>query len=105
MKIDQNLQPTGNIPSDAVQNSKSSRTEESVQNGLRTDYDGTDTVQVSSKFADAQQLTAKLQQLPDVRNDRVSALREKIQQGSYKPDATDVAEALLNDPLNRLGRG
>jgi len=103
MKVDpNNLQSIANSQSDSVQNAKTSRSEQSKTDSLATDPagSGSDTVQVSSKFAEVQQLTTKLQQVPDVRTDRVSALKAKIQQGTYNPDAADVAESILQDPLN-----
>jgi flagellar biosynthesis anti-sigma factor FlgM len=50
-----------------------------------------------------QQLTAKVQQLPDIRSERVAALKEQIQKGTYNPDAADVADALLNYAVNQGG--
>jgi flagellar biosynthesis anti-sigma factor FlgM len=44
-----------------------------------------------------------LQALPDVRADRVSSLKQQIERGTYKPDPTGVAGAILKDPLNRSG--
>ena len=108
MKVDPNLQSIANAQSDAVQNAKASRPDQSKPantEGLATDASGgSDTVQVSSKFAEAQRLTTKLQQTPEIRGDRVAALKTKIQQGAYKPNSADVAEALLRDQLNPSGK-
>ena len=111
MKVDPNIQSIANAQSDAVQNAKASRPDPSKPaqtaqtDGLATDATGgSDTVQVSSKFAEAQQLTTKLQQTPEIRADRVAALKAKIQQGTYKPNSADVAEALLRDQLNSSGK-
>jgi len=104
MKVDPNLQPIANVQSDAVQNAKASRAQEAISDGRTTDIDRPDTVEVSSKFAEVQQLTSKLQQLPDVRSDRVAMLKDQIQQGTYQPDPSNVADALLNDPLNQGGQ-
>ncbi len=100
MKVDpNNLQSIANGQSDAVQNAKASRSEQSKTGSLANDAGGaSDTVQVSSKFAEVQQLTTKLQQVPDVRTDRVSALKAKIQQGTYKPSAADVAGSTCKTP-------
>lgn len=104
MKIDPNLQPIGNLQSDAVQNAKTSRAQESTSEDRTAQLDGSDTVQVSSQFAQVQQLTSRLQQLPDIRTDRVAALRERIHQGTYNPDPAAVASALLNDPLSHAAK-
>jgi flagellar biosynthesis anti-sigma factor FlgM len=104
MKIDPNIQSIVNAQADAVQNAKTSRAQGPNADGGATSIDGSsDTVQVSSKFAEVQQLTAKLQQLPDVRTERVAALKEKIQQGTYNPDPAAVADALLNNAVNQGG--
>lgn len=101
MKIDPNLQSTVNSQSDAVQNPKTSRAQEAIQEGRSTEINGSDTVQLSSKFVEVQQLTAKVQQLPDIRSERVSILKQKIQQGTYKPDPAEVADALLNNAVSQ----
>lgn len=103
MKVDPNLQSIVNVQSDAVQNAKTNRAQESSSGTGTTQVDGQDTVQFSPKFAEVQKLTNKLQQLPDVRSDRVSALKQQIQQGTYKPDPSEVASAILGDPLNQGG--
>ena len=104
MKIDPNLQSIVNSQSDAVQNAKTSRAQEAIQEGRSTEINGSDMVQLSSRFAEVQQLTAKVQQLPDIRSERVSILKQKIQQGTYKPDHAEVADALLNDAANKGGK-
>lgn len=103
MKVDPNLQSIVNVQSDAVQNAKTTRAQESNSEYGTTQVDGQDTVAFSPKFAEVQNLTSKLQQLPDIRSERVSALKQQIQQGTYNPDPADVAAAILGDPLNRGG--
>jgi negative regulator of flagellin synthesis FlgM len=56
-----------------------------------------DKVSVSERAATAERLTARANQLPDVRQEKVEALREQIQSGSYKPSASDIADAVLKD--------
>jgi len=104
MKVDPNLQSIVNVQSEAVQNQKTSRVQETASEGRTTETSGSDTVQLSSKFAEVQQLTTKLQQLPDIRAERVAMLKAKIQQGTYKPDPADVADALLNSAMNQGGK-
>jgi negative regulator of flagellin synthesis FlgM len=106
MKVDPNLQSVANLSSDAVQNGKTTRAQGSASetSADSSQLGGSDTVQFSSKFAEAQHLTAKVQELPDVRSERVAMLRAKIQQGTYKPDPSAIANAILNDPLNKGGK-
>jgi negative regulator of flagellin synthesis FlgM len=101
MKIDPNIQSIVNSQSDAVQNSKISRAQEGVSESSSSGINGSDTVQLSSKFSEAQQLTAKLQQLPEIRSERIANLKEKIQQGTYNPDSAEVAGALLNSAVSQ----
>jgi flagellar biosynthesis anti-sigma factor FlgM len=104
MKVDPNLQSITNAQSEAVQGSKTTRAQDPTPGTDSTQADGSDTVHFSQKFAEVQQLTAKLQQVPEVRSDRVSMLKEKIQQGTYKPDASDIAGAMLSDSLGQGGK-
>ena len=105
MKVDPNLQSIANLQSDAVQNGKTTRTQGAASGISTSQVDGTDTdtVEFSPKFAQIQQLTSKLQELPDVQSERVAALKDQIQKGTYKPDLTSVAGAILNDPLSKVG--
>jgi negative regulator of flagellin synthesis FlgM len=55
-----------------------------------------DEVQIS----DAARLIEQTQQLPDVRQDRVAAIRAQIAQGTYEtPDKLDVAVSRLLDEI------
>ncbi len=53
--------------------------------------------------ASAVQLTATALQQPDVRSELVSHLRAQIAGGTYTVNASQVAEAMLSDPLAGLG--
>ena len=46
--------------------------------------------------AQAQQLQAIEENLPEVDSERVSQLRQAIADGSYKPDSSRIADKLLN---------
>ena len=39
------------------------------------------------------------QQTPDIREDRVKALKEQIQNGSYKVDAGNIADSMLREAV------
>lgn len=56
-----------------------------------------DKISVSERAATAERLAARVNQSPDVRQEKVEALRERIQSGSYKPSASDIADAILKD--------
>jgi flagellar biosynthesis anti-sigma factor FlgM len=48
------------------------------------------------------QLLQILEELPDVRQDKVDKLRKQIQQGSYQVDAGRVADRILEEALKDL---
>jgi negative regulator of flagellin synthesis FlgM len=58
---------------------------------------GKDKVELSGKSAEFGKLVDRLKQLPDVRQDRVNELKQKISSGNYGPSAEDIADAILND--------
>lgn len=58
---------------------------------------GKDTVELSRKSAEFGKLVDQIKQLPDVRQDRVNEIKQKIASGNYKPSAEDIADALLKD--------
>jgi flagellar biosynthesis anti-sigma factor FlgM len=53
-----------------------------------------DTVQLSSDQGTVRQLVSQLDQIPDIRQEQVSALCSAIQNGQYNPSNAQVAEAL-----------
>ena len=48
------------------------------------------------------QLLQILEELPDVRQDKVDKLRKQIQQGSYQVDAGRVADRILEEALKDI---
>ena len=57
----------------------------------------TDTVVISDAARRIQEARAQLDEIPDVREDKVAALRDQIQNGTYKVDAEKTAEKLLKE--------
>jgi negative regulator of flagellin synthesis FlgM len=56
-----------------------------------------DRITVSGRAETVERLAARANELPDVRQDKVEAMRERIQSGTYKPSASDIAGAILKD--------
>jgi flagellar biosynthesis anti-sigma factor FlgM len=56
---------------------------------------GQDQAQLSDIHAQVQTLTAQAAQLPEVRQEKVNALRQAVLGGSYRPGASQVAEGLF----------
>ncbi|HUI76027.1 MAG TPA: flagellar biosynthesis anti-sigma factor FlgM [Candidatus Acidoferrum sp.] len=99
MKIDPNLQPLGESQPDRVSGKRNggvTSTGTSHTTGLRP-ATGDDTVSLSSTHGDVQQLTTALQNVPEVRTDKVNALQQQVQSGQYIPDNGKLADALLSE--------
>ena len=56
-----------------------------------------DKVELSGKGAEFGKLIDQVKQLPDVRQDRVNEIKQKIASGNYQPAAEDIADAILKD--------
>jgi flagellar biosynthesis anti-sigma factor FlgM len=59
----------------------------------------TDHVEISGEAKDYQQLNQLIGSLPEVRADRVAALQEKIEAGTYHPQSEAIAEKLVRSTL------
>ena len=59
----------------------------------------TDTVVISDAAKRIQETRAKLDEVPDVREEKVAELRNQIQNGTYEVDAQKTAEKLLKEQL------
>lgn len=98
MRVDPN-QYLGNLQSDSVQQAntrgtQSAQTEGACESGA---LDADDKFQPSPTLDQIQRLKAQLAQVPDVRSDRVSALSQKVQQGSYNPTNQQIADAMVSE--------
>jgi negative regulator of flagellin synthesis FlgM len=56
---------------------------------------GEDTATLSVDTAGVNSLVAKALDAPDIRQDKVEALRQAIQNGEYKVDPAQIAEAMI----------
>ena len=59
----------------------------------------TDTVVISDAAKRIQEARAQLDEIPDVREDKVAELREQIQNGTYREDPEKTATNLLKEHL------
>jgi len=57
----------------------------------------TDKVVISDAAKRIQEARAKLDEIPDVREDKVAELRNQIQNGTYQMDADKIAAKLLKE--------
>lgn len=54
-----------------------------------------DVIKVSDRATTIRNLVEQVGQLPDIRSERVEQFRARIQNGSYRPAAATIADALL----------
>ena len=52
---------------------------------------------LSGGHIQVQALAAQASQLPEVREAKVSALRDAVQSGNYRPDPANIARALMSE--------
>lgn len=58
---------------------------------------GEDTATLSGDSASVTNLTTQALQSSDIREDKVAALRQAIQNGAYKIDPAKIADAIIQD--------
>ena len=56
-----------------------------------------DQTQLSGAHTQVQALAAQASQLPEVREAKVSALREAVRSGQYRPDPANIAGGLMSE--------
>lgn len=87
--------------SDAVQAAKNNRAEKadkkSISSGGKKASASEDKIEFSSRSAEVGKLVEQLKQFPDVRQDRVDSLKQKIESGEYNPASDEIANAILKD--------
>jgi flagellar biosynthesis anti-sigma factor FlgM len=60
---------------------------------------GEDSTQLSGTHIQVQALVAQALQFPEVRQEKVNALRQLVESGSYQPSAQQVGDALFDHML------
>ena len=58
---------------------------------------GEDKINFSNTAVEAGNLVDQLKNLPDIREEKVAALRQQISTGEFKPSNEDIADAILKD--------
>ena len=58
-----------------------------------------DSIELSSQSLSVAQLVDQAKSLPDVRSERVEALRQLVESGNYDVSSQQIAEAILRDEL------
>lgn len=74
----------------------------SAQPNPSTSIDSNDQTQFSASNSTVQQLQSTLSQTPEVRQDRVEALRQAVASGSYQVSDQQLANAMASDMLGNV---
>ena len=91
MKIDINAPLTGQVPTERAAKQVSTSSPTTFQS--KTD----DRTTLNSGKTSVQTLTSQALQTPEIRQDKVSAIRESIKSGSYDLDPNKIASAIIAD--------
>ncbi len=96
MRIDQNqiAQPLAESSRTGDQSAASVETRSAVSNAL-----GEDQAQLSGNHLQVHDLTAQALQLPEIRQEKVNALRQVVQNNNYQPGSGQVADAIFTHML------
>jgi len=86
-----------------LQTPKASRSGSSGQQGRSVPVgSGQDHAQLSADGATVQQLKARLSQVPEVRQERVEALRQAVGSGNYRVSDQQLGDAIASDILGKI---
>ena len=100
MKLDPRLSLTGGPVADPVKKSETKAIDAGQvrsKAGEGTSSLSEDRVTLSSSASDVQRLTTKLNEVPEVRADKVKALQQKVRSGTYTVDQEKLADALVSE--------
>lgn len=91
MRIDLNYGPQA-----ASQTDRTSTQNNAVASGSPASVPGEDQAHLSAGHVQVEALAAQAAQLPEVRQERVQALRQVVLRGQYNPGSQQVAGALFD---------
>ncbi len=93
MRIDLNaIIPEAPDPGQSAKSASRTASSSSSGEGLG----GGDTAKLSQNQGRVQELTAQVNQLPEIRQDRVAALQRALDEGNYRVTPGQAAEAVLS---------
>ena len=105
MKIDPRIYSTGDAQNEPVSNAqKGSASAVSSQAANTSSSSSGDTLQISSRHVEVQQLAAQLANVPEVRASKVAPLKAAVEQNTYQPDSGKIADAMLADQTSKSAK-
>ncbi len=100
MKIE-NLYQKFNIQNSEQIKQTQSETQKTAENQQQTSL-REDRVELSQTAKDIKKIESVLKTTPDVRTEKVKAIKEQIEAGTYQVDSKKIANAMLADLLKDL---
>jgi negative regulator of flagellin synthesis FlgM len=89
---------TGNDASSASAQARNSRINQyqEQQQSQQNSRDGSDTVTISNRSRQLSKISSILERDDAARADKVAALKEKVQSGTYRVDSSEVARSIIS---------
>ncbi len=78
---------------DDVKKSSGETTKPIIVNNLKTE----DKLEFSDRATEVGKYVEQVKDMPDLREEKISRLREQISAGTYQPSSTEIADAILKD--------
>ncbi len=72
---------------------------ENISDKVEKNVAKTDTVNISDAAKEIQEVRKELDNIPDVRADKVEQLKNQIENGTYEIKSEEIAEKMLKDSL------
>lgn len=86
-----NLESVNNVRNSDVKRSG----KEEIVSGENKISVNEDKIEISGKISDVGKYVDKIKELPDIRQDQVNSLKEKVLSGEYQPSSQQIADAIL----------
>jgi negative regulator of flagellin synthesis FlgM len=99
MNINSNKPPESQGPNRSAQNAQNVQKQAVVEQKQKaapaTTASTSDRVDISGKSKEVADIMSAVNQLPEVRNEKVQAIKESVEAGTYTVDPSKVAESIL----------
>jgi len=96
MKINGNIPIDDGIPNERLREVHKNRETDSKDNANKAD-DSKDKISLSGQAKEINELKRLISDLPEIRSDRVDALKKAIESGNYNIDAKKIAKKILEE--------
>lgn len=81
---------------DRIRKGERNKDADQMQKGERTNAAG-DKVNISSQGAKIQRFKSLIDSIPDIRQDRVSSIKQNIDSGKYQIDSDKIARSIIRE--------